>query len=249
MGGLRVRAGMIRVGSSRAGYHVRSDVPALPQRRARRVARRRRALAPRRSVGRRVGRGKRTARRARAARGRQQARAAAQWTSDERHPDGGPALPHERRGAEARRAAGEAAAGDGHQTARALPAISQHARISHQGLLAGGRQHDRDGGGQGKSKQGQHRQHPQLQCRRGRQAQPSEPGARSPQTKSFKPPPHAAAQVQVPTEPLAELSPCAQFWTRLSSTFGNNFFVRDNGEDVAILRAVCAIADANARSR
>ena len=32
-----------------------------------------------------------------------------------------------------------------------------------------------------------------------------------------------------------------QFWTRLQGTFGTNFFVRDNGEDVAILRAVEAI--------
>ena len=26
-----------------------------------------------------------------------------------------------------------------------------------------------------------------------------------------------------------------QFWTRLQSTFGNTFFVRDNGEDIAVL--------------
>lgn len=32
-----------------------------------------------------------------------------------------------------------------------------------------------------------------------------------------------------------------QFWTRLSSTFGTTFFVRDNGEDVAILRAIDTI--------
>jgi len=32
-----------------------------------------------------------------------------------------------------------------------------------------------------------------------------------------------------------------QFWTRLQSTFGTTFFVRDNGEDVAIKRAIDTI--------
>jgi hypothetical protein len=32
-----------------------------------------------------------------------------------------------------------------------------------------------------------------------------------------------------------------QFWTRLQSTFGTTFFVRDNGEDVAIQRAIDSI--------
>jgi len=32
-----------------------------------------------------------------------------------------------------------------------------------------------------------------------------------------------------------------QFWTRLQSTFGTTFFVRDNGEDVAILRSIDTI--------
>lgn len=32
-----------------------------------------------------------------------------------------------------------------------------------------------------------------------------------------------------------------QFWTRLQSTFGTTFFVRDNGEDVAITRAIDTI--------
>jgi hypothetical protein len=31
------------------------------------------------------------------------------------------------------------------------------------------------------------------------------------------------------------------FWTRLQSTFGNTFFVKDNGEDVAIRRAIDSI--------
>lgn len=39
----------------------------------------------------------------------------------------------------------------------------------------------------------------------------------------------------------AKLALPNSFWTRLSSTFGNTFFIRDQGEDAAIVRAVDSI--------